>query len=100
MIFGVFGSGKKEKTMTKKTFLIAGLLLISFVCFAQNNWIIQDSGTKHDVICVHFNDSNIGWIAGGGTPATILNTPFCPARSSAALSAGRLAGRSEPSSAG
>ena len=60
--------------MTKKIFVVWGLLLISVVGFAQDNWIIQDSGTTHDVICVHFIDANVGWIAGGGTPATILST--------------------------
>lgn len=60
--------------MTKRTLIIFTLFLISLTCFAQYNWNIQDSGTEHDVICAHFNDANTGWIAGGGTPATILKT--------------------------
>jgi photosystem II stability/assembly factor-like uncharacterized protein len=47
------------------SFLFLLSLLISNTCYSQSGWFELNSGIANDLYCIHFVNSNTGWVAAG-----------------------------------
>lgn len=45
-------------------FLVIVLFIITSYCYAQSNWILQNSNTSYNLTSVYFNNGNVGWVVG------------------------------------
>jgi photosystem II stability/assembly factor-like uncharacterized protein len=50
--------------LTKFFFTTTLILCLSAAALAQSGWVLQPSGTKEDLVAVHFTSSDKGWIGG------------------------------------